>query len=167
MATTFDRGASFGGDDGFEILMGGQIRYTFPVDTDSNTDVWERGFVLRVDSSGNLELDDASGSTNMRGLAIERRSPVGGRPEEDEVQGSGKASILMDPAIIRTVQFVSGIAIAINDKLYPDGSTGKLTNVDAGSQPVMGKALTASTGAVDGDTTSIVVYYDGTAPVAE
>lgn len=166
MAVSYDRGAGYGGDDGFKIRMGGQMRYSFPVST-SNTDVWLRGAVLRLRNDGNVELDTGHGvASGLKGLALERRSPVGGRPEQDQVMAIDKVSLLLDQAIIITPQLTSGLAYAVNDRLYPDGA-GKLRNTQLGTQPVMGKALTATTGAADGSTTTIVALYSAQASMVQ
>jgi hypothetical protein len=145
-STTYDRGTGFGGDDNFEFMHGSQVIYSFPVDTDSNTDTWRRGDVLRLTNGGFAELDDEVGTSGLRFLANERRDPIDGRPEQNEVLASGKVSGYLDEGVFRSARLASGIIYSPNEKLYPDGA-GKLTNVDAGSQPVMGKVL-VGTGAV-------------------
>lgn len=157
-STTYDRGTGFGGDDNFEFKFGGQIIESFPVDTASNTDTWLRGDVLRLRSDGFAELDDVVGHSGLRFLANDRRSPIDGRPEQNEVLASGKVSGYLDPAVFRTARLASGIIYSPNDKLYPDGA-GKLSNVDAGSQPVMGKVLVGTGAVADGSTVFATIFY--------
>lgn len=162
MATpTYDRGTQYGGDDGFKPIYGGMIKRSCPVSS-ANTDTWLRGYVVRLLNTGYLEKDTGLGSTSgLKGFVVERRSPVGGRPEQDQVQAINKASIWMDPAVFETVHLTSGLAYAVNDKLYSAGD-GKLRNTALGSENiVLGKVLVGTTGAADGTTTRITFYYPG------
>jgi len=157
--TTFDRGSQFGGDDGFEILQGGQIRWSLPID-EASVLTWLRGYVLELKADGTVDKDSSATNGLLKGLALERRSPVGGRPEEDETLGSKKASMLLDESIVRTIAVASGISVAVNDKMYPNGA-GLLTNVDAGGAPVLGKALSSALGdgGAGGSGSTLTMFY--------
>lgn len=153
--TVFDRGSQFGGDDGFKIQMGGQIRWSFVVST-SSTSTWKRGNVLEVLDDGTVDLDSGAANGRLKGLAVERRDPISGRPEEDETLGSKKASMLLDEAVCINPQVSSGVAISINDPLYADGA-GKITNVVAG--PVLGKALSSVVGDGGAGDAPLLMFY--------
>jgi len=153
--TTFQRGNQFGGDDEFDIIHGGQIRATLPID-ESSVLTWLKGYVLEVKSDGTVDRDSSATNGRLKGLALERRSPIGGRPQEDETYGSKKASILLDEAVVRTVHLVSGIGVSLNDNLYPNGA-GLLTTVASG--PVLGKAMSAAIGGGAGVGTSLLMFY--------
>lgn len=151
MATTFKKGSGFGGDDGFKIRQGAQVRWSFPV-LSTLTDTWLRGNVLEQAADGTIQLDSGAANGRLKMLAIERRSPVGGRPEEDETLGSGFASGLLDEGVVVTEQLSSGIAVLVNDSLFTDGA-GKITNVSSG--PKLGKALSS---AIAGST-ALTMFY--------
>lgn len=153
--TVFDRGSQFGGDDGFKIQQGGQIRWSFVVST-ASTSTWVRGNVLEVLDDGTVDLDSGATNGRLKGLAVERRSPIGGRPEEDETLGSKKASLLLDEAICINPQVASGIAVSVNDALYSNGA-GLLTNIVSG--PVLGKALASVVGDGGAGGASLLMFY--------
>ena len=121
--------------------MGGQIRWSFPVLSGAGT--WVRGDVLELLADGTVDVDSGAANGRLKGLAIERRSPIDGRPEQDETKGSGFASLLLDESVFVTEAVESGVTISPNDSVYTNGS-GKLTNAAAG--PKLGKALSRATG---------------------
>lgn len=155
MGTTFDRGTGFGGDDGFKIKQGGQIRWSFVVST-ASTSTWRRGNVLELLDDGTVDLDSGATNGRLKGLAVERRDPIGGRPDDDETLGSKKASLLLDEAICINPQIASGIAVSVNDTLHPNGA-GLLTNVVSG--PVLGKALAAVIGDGGAGGANLLMFY--------
>ena len=150
------RGSQYGGKDYFNVEMGGLIRKTFPVLSTNTTDTWKFGSVMAITSAGYAELADQINTSGLYGLAYSRRTVVNGRPEEDHSQAADKVSVILDEAIVKTAQVVSGILYSPNDQLSPDGATGLLTNVDPGSMPVMGKVL-AGGSVADGSTVQVTV----------
>lgn len=147
MSATF---TTFGGNDGYRIRMGGQIRLSFPFDTASAN--FTEGCVLELNSDGTVKLDTSATNGKLKGLANEHytaNSTFG-----DEMRGSGKASMLLDPAIVESTCLNSGVVFQINDLVYTDG-TGELTNTAAG--PILGIALSHAV-ANAGDT--LVFFYN-------
>lgn len=141
---------TFGGNDGFRVRMGGQIRFSFPFDTASGN--FKEGCVLELNSDGTVKLDTSATNGKLKGLSMEHytaNSTFG-----DEMRGSGKASMLLDPAIVESTCLNSGVAFKINDLIYTD-STGELTNVASG--PILGIALSNAV-ANAGDT--LVFFYN-------
>lgn len=141
---------TFGGADGYRIRMGGQIRLSFPFDTSSGN--FTEGCVLELNSDGTVKLDTSATNGKLKGLSDERFTS--GSTFGDLTRGSGKASMLLDPAIVESTCLNSGIVFAINDLVYCDGS-GHLTNSAAG--PILGIALSRAV-ANAGDT--LVFFYN-------
>lgn len=148
---THDRATEFGGFAGYRIRMGGQIRFSFPFNTSSGE--FHEGCVLELNSDGTVQLDTSATNGKLKGLSDERFLGTDST-FEDLMRGSGKASMLLDPAIVETTCLNSGVAFLVNDLVYTDG-TGELTNAAAG--PILGIALSNAV-ANAGDT--LVFYYN-------
>lgn len=155
-STTYKRGTQFGGDDGFEIQHGCQVRYSAAIDEDS-TLTWKRGWILELKSTGKLDRDSSATNGLVKLVATERRKPIGGRPDEDETFGSKRAGGVLDPGVFKTGAVASGVEIDINQKVYANGA-GLFTNVSAG--PVLGKALNTGVIGDGGDgAASLLLWY--------
>lgn len=147
MPATF---TTFGGADGYRIRMGGQIRQSFPFDTASGN--FHEGCVLELNTDGTVKLDTSATNGKLKGLANERYTA--GSTFDDLTRGSGKASMLLDPAIVESTCLNSGVEFHINDLVYCDGA-GHLTPVAAG--PILGIAISRAV-ANAGDT--LVFFYN-------
>lgn len=147
MAATY---TTFGGNDGYRIRMGGQIRWSFPFDTTSSN--FTEGCVLELNSDGTVKLDSAAANGKLKGLSDERYTA--GSTFGDLTRGSGKASMLLDPAVVESTCLASGIVFSTNDLIYCNGS-GSLTTAAAG--PILGIAMNRAV-ANAGDT--LVFYYN-------
>ena len=155
--TTYSKGVQFGGDKDFKVRHGGNIRYSLPVDA---TTTFLEGAALEVHSDGELQASTAQ-NTKLTGITNTRRQTVDDQ-ENDHTIGSGKAVIIIDPAIVETKQLTSGAVFAINSKVYQD-EAGKWTNTQPGTDTrVYGVALAAAV-ANAGDVL-IMDYYGAQGP---
>jgi hypothetical protein len=64
-----------------------------------------------------------------------------GNFETDQTIGSGKASMILDPAVVKTVEFGSGLGFHINDRVYNDGNGGWTHIAPSTDSRVYGTAL--------------------------
>ena len=100
-------------------------------------------------------------NTKLTGITNTRSQTVDDQ-ENDHTIGSGKAVIIIDPAIVETKQLTSGAVFAINSKVYQD-EAGKWTNTQPGTDTrVYGVALAAAV-ANAGDVL-IMDYYGAQGP---
>jgi len=142
--TDYQKGQEFGGFNNMKILAGGRLRWSMTV-KDGSTNAFMPGNIVEIDSNGEVII--AAGSTTaIKALVLERHDPVG-QVSNDEVVGSGMASLLMDDAVVESTEIASGITFAVNDYVYEDG-TGHLTNSNAGCNVKLGRVLSVPTGAV-------------------
>ena len=132
-----------------KILHGGRIRYSVDIAADPTTgtnrptgDFWNKGDVLELQTNGVAKRTDSVNGA-VFGLAFETR------PElldtgllDDETSGSGKVTMILDPAVIETDQYASGLANWEENQSVYCNTSGKLTNVDAGSATKLGMCLT-------------------------
>jgi len=137
--TTFSKGTQFGGDNDFKVKHGGNIRYSFPVD---DTTLFLEGNCLELHSDGQVQLSTAQ-NTKLTAITSTRRSPLADM-ENDQTIGSGKATVIIDRAIVETKELTSGAVFAINSKVYQD-EAGHWTNTQPGTDTrVFGVALAAA-----------------------
>ena len=116
--TLFDKGTQFGGRNDFEILHGGAIRASYDVAASTQ---FNEGGCIELNDAGTVQKSTGQ-TTKLTGITDTRR--VTGNFEDDQTIGSGKAVMILDPAIVRTVEFASGLGFLINDKIYNDGNGG-------------------------------------------
>ena len=134
MSSVGNKSSQIGGFSQFRIRMGGQIRFSFPVN-DSTSDFFE-GNVLELNADGTVQLDTDETNGKLKGIAIEKRES--GDPFDDLTIGSGQASLLLDEAILEDAQLSSGVVFSVNDLVFTDG-VGNLTTVASG--PTLGVAI--------------------------
>lgn len=151
---SFDRGVGFGGRNDFEIKHGGAIRQSFPVESDATFK--EGNFLELNDTTGEVQLSTAQ-LTKLTGITDTRRDPKDDQ-ENDQTIGSGKAVMVLDPAVMVSAELASGTTFAVNDRVFQD-EAGHLTSTQPGTDTrVYGVALSAAV-ANAGDT--LEFYYDG------
>ena len=128
------KGTSFGGRNEFEILHGGAIRASFPVEA---TTQFDEGGCIELNTTGEVQKSTGQ-TTKLTGITDTRR--VLNNFEDDQTIGSGKAVMVLDPAVVRTIEFASGLGFHVNDKIYNDGNGG-WTNIAGSDTRVYGSSL--------------------------
>lgn len=132
-----------------KVIHGGRIRYSIDIAADPTSgtnrpagDFWNKGGVLQLQSNGVAKSATALNGA-VFGLAFETR------PElidtgllDDETSGSQKVTMILDPAVIETDQYASGLANWEENQSVYTNASGKLTNVDGGSATKLGMCLT-------------------------
>ena len=142
--TSYFKSQEFGGWNNFKILAGGRIRWAMDVASGS-TNAFKSGNIVELDSSNEVVI--ATGSTSaFKALVLEMHDPVGD-VDTDECLASGKASLIMDDAVIESSEISSGISFAVGDYVYED-ATGHLTNVDTDCDVKLGRVLSVPSGVV-------------------
>lgn len=130
------------------IKMGGLIRWPFDVDPSTSVE-WDAGEIVKLDPT-TLQLKTLTSTSNagtIIGVVLESKRQVldlanapGSGFTADRTRGSGKASLLLSPAVIETDQLPSGIEIKAGDVLYYDVS-GNFTKTVSADGRKMGMAL--------------------------
>jgi len=128
-----------------KIRHGGHVRASFLISS-AETTIWSKGLVLKLNSSGEVIVHDATAS-GIVGLALEDRIDLTATgPTTTGTRGapSGQqAALLLDAAYIEEDdQLASGITFAAGDKVYTD-SSGKLTTANTVDR-VLGTAKAAA-----------------------
>ena len=154
-STTFAKGVQFGGKNDFSVRHGGAIRFSLPVEA---TTVFKEGNALEVNSDGELQLSTAQ-TDRLTGITNTRRDPVGDQ-ENDMTIGSGKADIILDPAVVETPELTSGAVFAVNSKVFQDGA-GHWTDTVGTDTRVYGVALNA---AVANASDSLTMLFEAQKP---
>ena len=150
---TFAKGVGFGGRNDFDISQGGAIRQSFPVEASAT---FSEGNCLEQNDDGTAQLSTAQ-VTKLTGITDTRRSTVGDQ-ENDHTLGSGKVVILLDQAVVTTIELTSGAVFVVNDRVFQD-EAGSWTQTQPGTDiRVYGTALTAAV-ANAGDT--LTLFYEG------
>lgn len=134
--TEFSHGVQFGGRNGFKVLHGGQIRANFPVEA---TTTFLEGSALELNSDGTVQLSTAQ-ITKLTGITDTRREVVDGI-FVDQTIGSGRAAVILDPAVLVTEELTSGAVFLVNDQVFQD-EAGSWTNTQPATDTrVYGVAL--------------------------
>ena len=128
------KGTSFGGRNEFEIVHGGAIRSSFDIEA---TTQFAEGGCIELNSDATVQASTGQ-TTKLTGITDTRRTL--GNFEDDQTIGSGKAVMIMDPAVVRTVEFASGLGFLVNDQIYNDAAGGWDRTASADSR-VYGTAL--------------------------
>ncbi len=115
--TSFLHGEQFGGRNGFKILHGGQIRANFPVET---TTTFAEGNAIELNSDGTVQLSTAQ-TTKLTGITDTRRQGPGDI-FDDQTVGSGRAVMVLDPAVVVTEELASGAVFTVNGEVFQNGA---------------------------------------------
>lgn len=131
----------------FNVKHGGLIRYSAVVSS-SETSAWNKGRLLRLNTSGQWQIQNGSASsTVLTGMAMETRvlsTSVGPTTTLTKLPATEKYSAILDEAVVVTDELQSGVAFAAGDDLYCS-TTGYVTtsgNSTGSNSPRIGKALT-------------------------
>lgn len=143
------KSTSFGGRNDFEIVHGGAIRESFDIEA---TTQFNEGGCIERNTDGTVQKSTGQ-TTKLTGITDTRR--VLNNFENDQTIGSGKATMILDPAVVKTIEFASGLGFLINDKVYNDGNGG-WSNIAGSDTRVYGTVLAD---AVYGD--KLEFYYRG------
>lgn len=128
------KSTQFGGRNDFEIVHGGAIRESFDIES---TTQFDEGGCIELNTTGEVQKSTGQ-TTKLTGITDTRR--VLNNFEDDQTIGSGKATMILDQAVVKTVEFASGLGFLINDKVYNDGNGG-WTNVAGSDTRVYGTVL--------------------------
>lgn len=156
--TVFDHGVQFGGSNGFQVRHGGNSRPSYPV---ASGTTFKEGSVGEITSDGEVRKSTAQTSL-MTGILGTRRDPIGDQGN-DQTIGSGKAMMIVDPAVVETKELSSGSAgvFYINDKVYQDGA-GKWRSHRTGAAPTDTRVYgTAQNDAIGNNGDTLQFKYDG------
>ena len=154
--TDFAKGTSHGGRNGFQIQHGGHIRISLEAEADA---VYREGSVVQMNSDAELELSTDQ-NTLLTGITDTRRDPIGD-PFNDHTTGSGKATIVLDPAVVETIELTSGAVFQPNSKVFQDGAGKWNSDPAATDNRVYGTALNLAV-ANAGDT--LRMFYEAQGP---
>jgi len=129
----------------FSVKHGGNIRWSAKVSSSESTE-WSKGRILRVDTSGELQVSDGSVG-NTIGVAMENRVSSSTGPTTTLTKTGAptgdRYSMILDDAVIVNDQLQSGVVFAAGDKLFAS-TTGFVTTSGNGTgsdAPVLGFAL--------------------------
>ena len=130
------------------ILHGGRVRYAADIAADPTSgttratgNYWSKGDVLALQTNGVAQYAQAVNGT-IFGLAFETRPQLLDTGLlDDETIGSGKVTMILDPAVIETDQYASGLANWEENQSVYCNTSGKLANVDAGSATKLGMCM--------------------------
>lgn len=149
--TDYLKGVQFGGSNGFDIQQGGNIINSF--DTVSGT-TFNEGGVVELTSAAALQ-QSTDQNTRLTGLTNTRKSTDF---LNNQTQGDGKAGIVMDAAVVTTVELTSGAVFTPNSKVYNGGAGKWHSTVGSTDTRVYGQALNSAV-ANNGDT--LLFFYRG------
>src|SRR3972149_10196808 len=136
-----------------QIKAGGLARWSFDV----STDTWSAGQILELDAAAltlGTTITNVSSGTAVQGIVQENKQTTstvqggagfssGGQGQfatGDQTKSSGKASLVLDEAVVVSDQLVSGITFSPGELIYCN-SAGKLTDVSTDNTRVFGIAL--------------------------
>jgi hypothetical protein len=125
----------------FKVLFGGRVRPSFGTGTAyAAANLWEQGDPVTLSGTTIVRADKDSVPI---ALACEyRRSAT-----DDQTKGANVGSVILDPAVIQSDQFASGLGMnaAVGNKVYVNDTSGLIQFTDPGSGTVIGVVLTAGT----------------------
>ena len=120
-----------------KILHGGRIRMAFdvPADPTSGTtraaaEFWTKGDVGQLQTDGIVKSATAVNGAVFGPLYETRTEDVNPGLLTDECAGSGKVTMILDPAVVETDQYASGLKNWEENQSVYTNTSGKLTNVD-------------------------------------
>lgn len=145
----------------FNVKHGGWIRLSAVVSS-SETSAWNKGRLLRLDSSGQWQIHNGT-NLALTGVAMEDRilsTSVGPTVSQTKVGAySGEqASAIVGDAVVTTDEILSGVSFNPGDNVYVS-TTGKATtsgSTTGSNAHKIGKALTS---AHANDTTRPLTFY--------
>lgn len=149
----------------FKIQMGGFIRWPFNVNT-ATSEEWNAGMLVILDSS-TLKLNEITGISNadkVIGVVVESKlettgltSVAGSGFTANQTKGSGKASLVLSPAVIETDQLASGLQFTAGERLYTNNA-GKWTNSASTDKRCFGQALSTVHSNAAGSPKLVILY---------
>jgi hypothetical protein len=147
-----------------KIKMGGLIRWPFDVTT---SETWKPGNLVILDQATlKLKLVSSADNTDVVvGAVIENKQTTtdltnveGSGFTADQTKGSGKASLVLSPAVMEVDQLVSGMEYKAGQRLYTT-SAGLWTKTASTDGRVLGQALeNLANGGASGAT--LLILYD-------
>jgi hypothetical protein len=154
--TDYSKGVQVGGDNGFDIQQGGNIINSF--DVVSGTTFNEGGVIELVAASGKVQ-QSTDVTSRLAGLTNTRKQSDF---FNNQTLGSGKAGMVMDVAVVNTIELASGATFQPNSKVYNNGDGTWDSNAGTDTR-VYGIALNSAV-ANNGDTLNML--YLGAQPPA-
>src|ERR1035437_9132597 len=125
----------------FKVLFGGRVRPSFGTGAAyAASGLWEQGDPLTLSGATLIRADKDSVPI---ALACEYRRNA----NDDQTRGANVGSVILDPAVIQSDQFASGLGMnaSVGDKVYVNDTSGLIQFTDPGSGTVIGLVLIAGT----------------------
>ena len=125
------------------VVHGGLIRMSFPLDSDSGA--FSAGGCVELTAAGEVRAFTGSSTTSVKGIALANKVDLTSTSADSKlgVPSGDQVEVLLDEAVIETDQTDSGVTWSPNDTVYPC-ATGELTDSN-GVDHVLGKALAQKT----------------------